>query len=204
MFKGLGGLGDMAGMMKKAQEMQKQMGQLQEDLHDILVIGESGAGLVTNMPCALADTSTSVATCPSVDAISAKGTLQPEITAKRFAKLPPEPKPQKAPVNKGSSAGEPANSPEQELASFILADGFVAELVASEAQGANDSWAMTPAMTARMGRTIGHCWIRKPSSPEGRFKVQATTTTAKAMIEPTERSMPAVMITMVIPSPAVP
>ncbi len=46
MFKGLGGLGDMAGMMKKAQEMQTQMGQLQEDLHDILVVGESGAGLV--------------------------------------------------------------------------------------------------------------------------------------------------------------
>lgn len=46
MFKGLGGLGDMAGMMKKAQQMQKQMGQLQEDLHDILVVGESGAGLV--------------------------------------------------------------------------------------------------------------------------------------------------------------
>ncbi|MCL4142420.1 UNVERIFIED_CONTAM: hypothetical protein GTU68_034324 [Idotea baltica] len=36
----------MAGMMKKAQEMQKQMGQLQEDLHDIMVVGESGAGLV--------------------------------------------------------------------------------------------------------------------------------------------------------------
>jgi DNA-binding YbaB/EbfC family protein len=46
MFKGLGGLGDMAGMMKKAQEMQKQMGQLQDDLHDIVVVGISGAGLV--------------------------------------------------------------------------------------------------------------------------------------------------------------
>jgi DNA-binding YbaB/EbfC family protein len=45
MFKGLGGLGDMAGMMKKAQEMQKQMGQLQDDLHDIVVVGISGAGL---------------------------------------------------------------------------------------------------------------------------------------------------------------
>ena len=32
MFKGLGQLGDMAGMMKKAKEMQDQMGQLQEDL----------------------------------------------------------------------------------------------------------------------------------------------------------------------------
>lgn len=46
MFKGLGGLGDMAGMMKKAQEMQKHMAQLQDDLHNIMVIGESGAGLV--------------------------------------------------------------------------------------------------------------------------------------------------------------
>jgi DNA-binding YbaB/EbfC family protein len=46
MFKGLGGLGDMAGMMKKAQEMQTKMAQLQEDLHDITVTGESGAGLV--------------------------------------------------------------------------------------------------------------------------------------------------------------
>ncbi|MBU2994227.1 YbaB/EbfC family nucleoid-associated protein [Octadecabacter sp. 1_MG-2023] len=46
MFKGLGGLGDMAGMMKKAQEMQKQMGALQEELHDMMVVGESGAGLV--------------------------------------------------------------------------------------------------------------------------------------------------------------
>lgn len=46
MFKGLGGLGDMAGMMKKAQEMQKQMAQLQDDLHNVMVTGESGAGLV--------------------------------------------------------------------------------------------------------------------------------------------------------------
>lgn len=46
MFKGLGGLGDMAGMMKKAQEMQKQMAQLQDDLHNVMVVGESGAGLV--------------------------------------------------------------------------------------------------------------------------------------------------------------
>ncbi|MEM6940672.1 MAG: YbaB/EbfC family nucleoid-associated protein [Pseudomonadota bacterium] len=46
MFKGLGGLGDMAGMMKKAQEMQGKMAQLQEDMQNILVEGESGAGLV--------------------------------------------------------------------------------------------------------------------------------------------------------------
>lgn len=46
MLKGLGALGDMAGMMKKAQEMQGKMAQLQDDMQNILVTGESGAGLV--------------------------------------------------------------------------------------------------------------------------------------------------------------
>ena len=46
MFKGLGGLGDMAGMMKKAQEMQGKMAELQEEMHNIMVTGEAGAGLV--------------------------------------------------------------------------------------------------------------------------------------------------------------
>lgn len=46
MFKGLGGLGDMAGMMKKAQEMQTKMNDLQERLAVMAVVGESGAGLV--------------------------------------------------------------------------------------------------------------------------------------------------------------
>lgn len=46
MFKGLGALGDMAGMMKKAQEMQGKMAQMQEDLQNLQVTGESGAGLV--------------------------------------------------------------------------------------------------------------------------------------------------------------
>lgn len=46
MFKGLGGLGDMAGMMKKAQEMQGKVSALQEELQNITVTGESGAGLV--------------------------------------------------------------------------------------------------------------------------------------------------------------
>jgi nucleoid-associated protein EbfC len=46
MLKGLGGLGDMAGMMKKAQEMQVKLAQLQEDLSTRIVTGESGAGLV--------------------------------------------------------------------------------------------------------------------------------------------------------------
>lgn len=53
MLKGLGGLGDMAKMMKAAQEMQPKMAQFQEDmarmqadLERIVVVGESGAGLV--------------------------------------------------------------------------------------------------------------------------------------------------------------
>jgi DNA-binding YbaB/EbfC family protein len=46
MFKGLGNLGDMAGMMKKAQEMQTKMAEMQDALHNIMVVGESGAGLV--------------------------------------------------------------------------------------------------------------------------------------------------------------
>ncbi|WP_417259694.1 YbaB/EbfC family nucleoid-associated protein [Celeribacter sp.] len=46
MFKGLGNLGDMAGMMKKAKEMQQQMADLQEKMDDMTVVGESGAGLV--------------------------------------------------------------------------------------------------------------------------------------------------------------
>ena len=46
MLKGLGGLGDMAKMMKQAQEMQGKMAQMQEDLENVLVTGESGAGLV--------------------------------------------------------------------------------------------------------------------------------------------------------------
>lgn len=46
MLKGLGGLGDMAGMMKKAQEMQTKMAEMQEELSRTVVIGESGAGLV--------------------------------------------------------------------------------------------------------------------------------------------------------------
>lgn len=46
MLKGLGGLGDMAKMMKAAQEMQGKMAELQEDLARVVVIGEAGAGLV--------------------------------------------------------------------------------------------------------------------------------------------------------------
>ncbi len=46
MLKGLGSLGDMSKMMKAAQEMQGKMAQLQEDMANLTVTGESGAGLV--------------------------------------------------------------------------------------------------------------------------------------------------------------
>ena len=46
MLKGLGGLGDMAKMMKAAQEMQGKMAEMQEELARTVVIGEAGAGLV--------------------------------------------------------------------------------------------------------------------------------------------------------------
>lgn len=47
MLKGLGGLGDMAKLMKQAQEMQGKVQAAQEALSDIMVTGESGAGMVT-------------------------------------------------------------------------------------------------------------------------------------------------------------
>lgn len=43
---GLGGLGDMAKMMKSAQELQTKMAEMQDALNNIMVVGESGAGLV--------------------------------------------------------------------------------------------------------------------------------------------------------------
>ncbi len=46
MFKGLGQFGDMAKIMKQAQEMQTKMASIQDNLDNIEVQGESGAGLV--------------------------------------------------------------------------------------------------------------------------------------------------------------
>ena len=46
MFKGLGGMGDMAKMMKAAKDMQTKMAEMKENLNTITVTGESGAGLV--------------------------------------------------------------------------------------------------------------------------------------------------------------
>ena len=46
MLKGLGQLGDMAKIMKQAQEMQSRMSDAQNRLDAIEVTGEAGAGLV--------------------------------------------------------------------------------------------------------------------------------------------------------------
>ena len=46
MFKGLGQMGDMAKMMKSAQELQQKVTALQEELNVMTVEGVSGAGLV--------------------------------------------------------------------------------------------------------------------------------------------------------------
>ena len=46
MLKGLGQMGDMAKMMQAAQEMQGKMAQMQENMQNQIVNGESGAGLV--------------------------------------------------------------------------------------------------------------------------------------------------------------
>lgn len=46
MFKGLGGIGDMAKMMAAAKDMQAKMAEMQESLAGITVTGEAGAGLV--------------------------------------------------------------------------------------------------------------------------------------------------------------
>ena len=46
MLKGLGNLGDMAKMMKAAQEMQGKVAEMQASLDTIVVEGQAGAGLV--------------------------------------------------------------------------------------------------------------------------------------------------------------
>lgn len=46
MLKGLGGLGDMAKMMKAAQDLQTRLAEMQEELGRTVVLGESGGGLV--------------------------------------------------------------------------------------------------------------------------------------------------------------
>ncbi len=46
MFKGLGQLGDLAGLMKQAKEMQSKMEEAQAEIADMRVQGEAAGGLV--------------------------------------------------------------------------------------------------------------------------------------------------------------
>ena len=46
MLKGLGGLSDMAKMVNSAQELQTKLSSMQEELDNLIIVGESGAGLV--------------------------------------------------------------------------------------------------------------------------------------------------------------
>jgi len=46
MLKGLGQIGDMAKMMKAAQDMQQKMADLQAEMNTMIIEGQSGAGLV--------------------------------------------------------------------------------------------------------------------------------------------------------------
>ena len=45
-MKGFGGMGDMAGMLRQAQKMQKDMARIQEELKERVVEGTSGGGAV--------------------------------------------------------------------------------------------------------------------------------------------------------------
>ncbi len=80
MFKGLGGLGDMSKMMKAAQEMQGKMAQIQEDLENIKVTGESGAGLVKATATAKGDL-TGLDIDPSIFVASEKEVVEDLILA---------------------------------------------------------------------------------------------------------------------------
>ena len=46
MLKGLGQLGDMAKLMRQAQDMQSKMAEVQKHLEDLELEGESGGGLI--------------------------------------------------------------------------------------------------------------------------------------------------------------
>ena len=80
MLKGLGGLGDMAKMMKAAGEMQAKMAEMQETLASIVVIGESGGGLVRARATAKGDL-TGLEIDPSIFVASEKEVVEYLIVA---------------------------------------------------------------------------------------------------------------------------
>ena len=83
MLKGLGalgGLGDMAKMMKAATEMQGKIAELQGELSRIVVIGEAGAGLVKARATAKGDV-TGLDIDPSILVASEKEVVEDLILA---------------------------------------------------------------------------------------------------------------------------
>lgn len=80
MFKGLGQLGDMAKMMKAAQDMQERMARLQDELGRTVVTGEAGAGLVTASATARGEL-TGLAIDPSILVASEKEVVEDLILA---------------------------------------------------------------------------------------------------------------------------
>ena len=80
MFKGLGGLGDMAKMMSAAKDMQAKMVDMQENLGKITVVGESGAGLVKATATAKGDL-TGLDIDPSIFVASEKEVVEDLILA---------------------------------------------------------------------------------------------------------------------------
>ena len=80
MFKGLGGLGDMAKMMAAAKDMQAKMADMQENLGKITVTGESGAGLVKATATAKGDL-TGLDIDPSIFVASEKEVVEDLILA---------------------------------------------------------------------------------------------------------------------------
>lgn len=80
MFKALGGLGDMAKMMKAASEMQGKLAEVQEGLARVVVIGEAGAGLVKARATAKGDV-TGLDIDPSILVASEKEVVEDLIVA---------------------------------------------------------------------------------------------------------------------------
>lgn len=80
MFKGLGGLGDMAKMMAAAKDMQAKMAEMQDNLAKITVVGEAGAGLVKATATAKGDL-TALDIDPSIFVASEKEVVEDLILA---------------------------------------------------------------------------------------------------------------------------
>lgn len=109
MLKGLGGLGDMAKMMQAAQEVQGKMAELQDQLARIVVVGESGAGLVKARATAKGEV-TGLDIDPSILVASEKEVVEDLIIAAiRDAQAKAATRSQQEMARLGASMGLPAD-----------------------------------------------------------------------------------------------